>query len=40
MNSNKRLVEEVFSKIPSVDTAIVNEVINKELKNLNKKIIV
>lgn len=40
MNSNKRLVEEVFSKIPSVDTAIVNEMIDKELKNLNKKIIV
>ena len=40
MNSNKRLVEEVFSKIPSVDTAIVNQMIDKELKNLNKKIIV
>jgi uncharacterized protein YgbK (DUF1537 family) len=40
MNSNKRLVEEVISKTPSVDTAIVNEMIDKELKNLNKKIIV
>lgn len=40
MNSNKRLVEEVFNKIPSVDTSIVNEMIDKELKNLNKKIIV
>ncbi|MFP3121571.1 hydroxyacid dehydrogenase [Ectobacillus funiculus] len=40
MSSNKRLVEEVFSKIPSVDTSLVNEMIEKELKNLNKKIIV
>lgn len=40
MSSNKRLVEEVFSKIPSVDTTLVNEMIEKELKNLNKKIIV
>ncbi|OCA85346.1 four-carbon acid sugar kinase family protein [Pseudobacillus wudalianchiensis] len=40
MSSNKRLVEEVFNKIPSVDTGFVNEMIEKELKNLNKKIIV
>ncbi|WP_129730815.1 four-carbon acid sugar kinase family protein [Ectobacillus funiculus] len=40
MSSNKRLVEEVFSKIPFVDTSLVNEMIEKELKNLNKKIIV
>ncbi|GKU83851.1 four-carbon acid sugar kinase family protein [Niallia sp. NCCP-28] len=40
MSSNKRLVEEVFSQIPSVDTSIVNEMIEKELKKLNKKIIV
>ena len=40
MSSNKRLVEEVFSKIPSVDTSLVNEMIEKELKNSNKKIIV
>ena len=40
MSSNKRLVEEVFSKIPSVDTSLVNEMVEKELKNLNKKIIV
>lgn len=40
MSSNKRLVEEVFGKIPSVDTSLVNEMVEKELKNLNKKIIV
>ncbi|HWL12677.1 MAG TPA: four-carbon acid sugar kinase family protein [Ureibacillus sp.] len=40
MNSNRRLVEEVFNNIPSVDTSLVNEMIEKELKNLNKKIIV
>lgn len=40
MSSNKRLVEEVFNNIPSVDTSLVNEMIEKELTNLNKKIIV
>ncbi|MGM7723663.1 four-carbon acid sugar kinase family protein [Metabacillus sp. Hm71] len=40
MSTNKRLVEEVFNRIPAVDTATVNEMIEKELKNLNKKIIV
>ncbi|WP_026565015.1 four-carbon acid sugar kinase family protein [Bacillus sp. UNC41MFS5] len=40
MSSNRRLVEEVFNNIPSVDTSLVNEMIEKELKNLNKKIIV
>ncbi|KKI92848.1 hydroxyacid dehydrogenase [Bacillus sp. SA1-12] len=40
MSKNKRLAEEVFNRIPSVDTAIVNEMIEKELKSLNKKIIV
>ncbi|WP_299094191.1 four-carbon acid sugar kinase family protein [uncultured Metabacillus sp.] len=40
MSTNKRLVEEVFNRIPAVDTATVNEMIQKELKNLNKKIIV
>jgi uncharacterized protein YgbK (DUF1537 family) len=40
MSSNKRLVEDVFNNIPTVDTAIVNEMIEKELKNLDKKIIV
>lgn len=40
MNTNKRSVEEVFSKIPSLDTNLVNEMIEKELSNFNKKIIV
>jgi len=40
MSSNKRLVDEVFRNIPSVDTSIVNEMLEKELQNLNKKIIV
>jgi uncharacterized protein YgbK (DUF1537 family) len=40
MSSKKRLVEEVFNNIPSVDTSLVNEMIESELKNLNKKIIV
>ncbi|MEH7245422.1 four-carbon acid sugar kinase family protein [Neobacillus niacini] len=40
MSSNKRLVEEVFSKIPSFNNDIVNEMIDAELKNLDKKIIV
>ncbi|WIV21286.1 four-carbon acid sugar kinase family protein [Paenibacillus polygoni] len=40
MSTNKRLVEEVFSKIPAFDTTIVNETIQNELSNFNKKIIV
>ncbi|WP_160036146.1 four-carbon acid sugar kinase family protein [Paenibacillus sp. An7] len=40
MSTNKRLVEEVFSKIPSFDTTLVNETIKNELSNFNKKIIV
>ncbi|MFZ7946263.1 four-carbon acid sugar kinase family protein [Neobacillus sp. 19] len=40
MSSNKRLVTEVFSRIPSVDSDVVNEIIEKELQKLNKKIIV
>ena len=40
MSTNKRSVEEVFSKIPSFDTTHVNETIQKELSNFNKKIIV
>ena len=40
MSENKRLVEEAFSHIPSVDTSIVDEMIKKELETLNKKIIV
>lgn len=40
MSVNKRVAEEVFSKLPSVDTSLVNEMIENELKNLNKKIIV
>lgn len=40
MSTNKRSVEEVFSKIPSVDTTLVNETTQKELSNFNKKIIV
>lgn len=39
-SNNKRVKEEVFSNIPSVDTSLVNEMIEYELKNLNKKIIV
>lgn len=40
MNADKKLVEEALSNIPSVDTSLVNEWIDKELKLLNKKIIV
>lgn len=40
MSVDKRFAEEVFSKLPSVDTSLVNEMIENELKNLNKKIIV
>lgn len=40
MPSNKRLVEEVFNCVPCVNIGIVNEMIEKELKNLQKKIIV
>lgn len=40
MNENKRLVEEAFSHIKPVETSIVDEMIEKELEALNKKIIV
>ena len=40
MSENKRLVEEAFSHIPSVDTSFVDEIIKEELETLNKKIIV
>jgi len=38
--SDKRLVKEVFDKIPTVDRSIVQEMLKDELANLNKKIIV
>jgi uncharacterized protein YgbK (DUF1537 family) len=40
MKENKRLAEEVFSYIKPVDTNTVKEILQKELRNLNKKIIV
>lgn len=40
MNENKRLVDEAFSHILQVDAVIVDEMIQKELESLNKKIIV
>jgi uncharacterized protein YgbK (DUF1537 family) len=40
MNENKRLAEEVFSLIKPVDAYAVDEILQKELQNLNKKIIV
>jgi uncharacterized protein YgbK (DUF1537 family) len=40
MSKEKRLVKDVFDKIPTVNIDVVNEVLEKELLNLNKKIIV
>lgn len=40
MKTNNRSVEEVFSNIPSVDTSLVQEMIDKELQRFNHKIIV
>lgn len=40
MNENKRLVVEAFRSIKSVDVNVVNQMIEEELKSLNKKIIV
>lgn len=40
MNSNKVLAKEVFDKIPAVDVKVVDELLAKELAELNKKIIV
>jgi uncharacterized protein YgbK (DUF1537 family) len=40
MKDNKRLVEEVFSYIKPVNTNAADELLQKELQNLNKKIIV
>jgi Uncharacterized protein conserved in bacteria len=40
MSSNKVLAKEVFDKIPAVDVKVVDELLAKELAELNKKIIV
>lgn len=40
MSSNKVLAKEVFDKIPAVDVKVVDELLAKELLELNKKIIV
>lgn len=40
VNTNKRLVEEVLNKIPTIDEGKVNELIKEELNHHNKKIIV
>ncbi|MCM3782253.1 hydroxyacid dehydrogenase [Neobacillus mesonae] len=40
MKTNNRSVEEVFSRIPSLDSTLVNELLEKELQNFNQKIIV
>jgi uncharacterized protein YgbK (DUF1537 family) len=40
MKDKKRLVEEVFSYIKPVNTNAVDEILQMELKNINKKIIV
>lgn len=40
MKTNNRSVAEVFSKIPSIDTSLVHEMIEKELQNFKHKIIV
>jgi uncharacterized protein YgbK (DUF1537 family) len=40
MSSNKRSVEETFSKIPAVDVNLIDKMLEKELTTLNKKIIV
>ncbi|MEK4444327.1 four-carbon acid sugar kinase family protein [Niallia sp. FSL K6-0077] len=39
-STDKRLVNEVFDKIPAVDRKIVQEMLKNELADLNKKIIV
>lgn len=40
MSSNKVLAKEVFDKIPAVDVKVVDELLTKELLELDKKIIV
>lgn len=40
MNSYKRSVEETFSKIPVIDANLIDEMLERELTTLNKKIIV
>ncbi|ADK13174.1 MULTISPECIES: four-carbon acid sugar kinase family protein [Clostridium] len=40
MSDNKLLAKEAFNNIPEVSTEIVDKMLNKELKNLNKKIVV
>ncbi|NUU79231.1 four-carbon acid sugar kinase family protein [Paenibacillus xylanilyticus] len=40
MKTNNRSAAEVFSRIPSPDTSLINEMINKELQSFNRKIIV
>lgn len=40
MSSNKVLAKEVFNKIPAVDVKVVDELLTKELAELNKKIVV
>lgn len=40
MSSTKRSVEETFSKIPAVDVSLIDEMFEKELTTLNKKIVV
>lgn len=40
MSNGKRLVKDAFDKIPAVDIHVVNEMLEKELLDLNKKIIV
>jgi uncharacterized protein YgbK (DUF1537 family) len=40
MTSDKKLVKEAFDKIPSVDITVANKLYEKELLELNKKIIV
>lgn len=37
MSDNKLLAKEAFNNIPEVSTEIVDKMLNKELKNLNKK---
>jgi len=40
MSSNKVLAKEVFDKVPAVDVKVVDELLAKELDELNKKIVV
>ncbi|AZV55163.1 four-carbon acid sugar kinase family protein [Clostridium sp. AWRP] len=40
MSDNKILAKEAFNNIPEVNTEVVDKMLNKELKDLNKKIVV